>query len=395
MANKQTTPVIRPSDEGLYKGVAQIYPIVNEVYKETVGESNGFKAVDTNSFIAQGKDLINRDNIGTYLNNLAKRIGKTVDTYRPYSNRFSVLEKNQLQYGAIVQKIEITVPEATFDESWDVGKMDGQSIDQWEIRLPKAEQTFYEKESAYSYFITIQSKFLKRSVLSETVMQSLISQIFGKVKNKRELIHELLGRLCIANAVVNLPEKQHIHLVTEYNNQTGKSITKQQAKYDAEFLRWASSFINMISDKMNTMSVLFNTAGHEKYSPIKAQRLFMLSTFYTFLEQIPNYLAYAHDTIITKPTIKTPFWQSAGDSITPNWEVTSTVKATNSNGAAVELSDLIGVLSDKETIGTFRDEVDVYTTPVNARGRYYNTFWHEDQMYYYMKDENIVAFFLN
>lgn len=386
--------IISPSDEGLQKNVAQIYPIVNEVFEQMTGNKQ-LKAVDTNSFIAQGQQIINSGMTEVWLNTIARRIGLTIDTFRPYKNKFADLARTQLQWGAIVQKLTVDMPDAVLDKAWDVGKMQGQSIDQWVINNPKVKQRFFDNESAYAYFITIQTAYLNRAFASESQMQALISQIFGKITNKREFTYEELGRLCTANLAVNLREAQHIHLVTEYNNATGAAITPEQAKYDPAFLRFTMSMINNISAKFENMSVLYNVDKEERFSNLKYQRLYMLSDFYTFLEMIPEYLAYAHDTIAAKPTMRVPYWQASGIMTVPDWNAVSSVKATNNSGSTVELSGLIGILFDYETMGTFRREEDVLTTPVNARGRYYNTFWHESQFYYNMTDENAVAFFLN
>ena len=59
------------------------------------------------------------------------------------------------------------------------------------------------------------------------------------------------------------------------------------------------------------------------------------------------------------------------------------------------IENVVGILFDREGIGTFRQEEKVLTTPVNARGAYYNTFWHEKQMWFNDMSENAVIFTLN
>lgn len=386
--------IITPSDEGLFVDVEQIYPIVNEVFEQMTGNTQ-LKAVDTNSFIAQQQLIVNQDKTVPWLNNMARRIGLTIDTYRPYKNKFASLGRTNMQWGAIVQKLTVDMPEAKLDKAWDVGQMQGQSIDQWIINNPKVKQRFFDTESAYAYFITIQTAYLNRAFTSESQMQALIAQIFGKITNKREFTYEELGRLCTANLVANLREAQHIHLVTEYNNSTGKAITREQARFDPDFMRYALALMNIISDKFENMSVLYNVDKEERFSTKEYQRLYILADFYALLDTVPAYLAYAHDTIAAKPTMKVPYWQASGESTVPEWDSISSISVTNRNGNEVNYRDLVGVLFDYEAMGTFRREEDVLTTPVNARGRYYNTFWHESQFYYNMSDENAVAFFLD
>ena len=43
----------------------------------------------------------------------------------------------------------------------------------------------------------------------------------------------------------------------------------------------------------------------------------------------------------------------------------------------------------------FRDDEEVATTPVNAAGLYYNTYYHARQIWFNSLDENFVFFTLN
>ena len=386
--------LITPSTEGLYTDVSQIYPIVNDIFEQMTGQKN-IQAVDTNSFVAMQQMIINQDKTVPLLTSLARRIGYTIDTYRPYKNKYSTLGRTQLQWGSIVQKLTVDMPDATLDKAWDVGQMQGQSIDQWIINNPKVKQRFFDNESAYAYFITIQTAYLNRAFTSEAHMQALIAQIFGKITNKREFTYEELGRLCTANLVGNLKEAQHFHMVTIYNNLTGNSLTTQQARFDPAFLRFFLSFVNGISAKFENMSVLYNCDGEERFSARADQRLYVLADFYMSMDTVPGYLSFQHNGIATDPTMMVPYWQAQGTNSTPDWNATSSIAVTNSAGSTVELKNLVAILFDYEVMGTFRHETDVLTTPVNARGRYYNTFWHENQFYYNMSDENAVAFFLD
>lgn len=389
--------VITPdmSDAVLQKGIAQIYPIVNELFKEATGRKD-IVAVDTNSFIAQGQTLQQLGKTELWLNTLARRIGATVSTFRPYKNKYSDLVRTQMEWGAIVQKIDTEMPDAVMDKTYDVGKMDGQSVDQWIINNPRIHQHFYDKENAYSFFITIQTKLLKRAFLNESTMASLITDIFGKVQNRIELTHESLGRITVANLVLNLNTKQEFHLVTMYNNLSGAGLTPQQARYDANFVRYATSIFNNVSRKMETMSTLYNTDGRDRFTPKDMQRFYLLADYQSAIETIPEYQAYSEKHATITPDILVPYWQGSNTTTDLNdWNNITSIKGTNRAGRETHVNNLIGILFDRECAGTFRQDEEVLTTPVNARARYYNTFWHDSQFWFNMSDENAVAFYLD
>lgn len=389
----QITPDI--SDNVLQKGVSQIYPIVNELYREATGRKD-ITAIDTNSFIAQGEAILQTGKTELWLNTLSKRIGLTLDTFRPYKNKYSDLVRTQLEWGAIVQKIDVDMPEAVMDKTYDVGKMNGQSVDQWIINNPVVHQHFYDTEDAYSFFITIQTKLLKRAFLSESAMAALITHIFGKVQNKIELTHENLGRICVANLVLNLANSQEFHLVTMFNNASGQVITPDQAKYNADFIRYANSIFNSVSRKMQSMSVLYNTDKRDRFTPPDQQRFYMLADFMSAMETVPEYLSYSSKNKTLEPDILVPYWQGSNtDTDLNNWNNISSIKGTNRQGKETHANNLIAILFDRECAGTFRQDEETLTTPVNARARYYNTFWHDSQFWFNMSDENAVAFYLD
>lgn len=383
------------SATGLQPDVNQIYPIVNSVFQQMTGRKD-LEAVDTASLIAMGEEINNHQQTDLWLNTLARRIGLTIDTYRVYRNKFSSLYRNAMEWGAIVQKLTVEMPEAVTDDIYDVGKMDGQSVDQWIINNPKVHQRFFDKETPYSFYITIQKKLLKEAFLGSGAMNALISQIFGKVQNKIEFVLEELARIAVVNFILNLKPHQEFHLVTMYNSTSpAKTVTTASARYDADFLRFAVGIINNVSNKMENMSVLYNSDGFDRFTPKSAQHLYMLADFMTILETVVSYAAFNEKYVTSKPDILVPYWQATktASNITDFGTLSSI--AGSVKGKETKKQNLIGVLFDHEAIGTFREEEDVLTTPVNARAAYYNTFWHERQLWFNDMSENGVAFYLD
>ena len=381
---------------GLNPQVNQIYPIVNSIYKQMTGQE-GIQAVDTASLVAMGTQIILQGKVDLWLNTLAQRIGYTIDGYRVYRNHFSRLYRTQMEWGGIVQKLTAEMPEAVFDMTYDVGQMDGQSVDQWIIANPKVHQRFFDKETPYSFFITTQTALLKEAFLNAGAMASLINQIFGKVENKIELVLEDLARIAVVNFVLNLKPSQEYHLVTMYNNTNPPAtVTMADCRHNADFLHYVTGVINNASRKMESMSVLYNSDGFERFTPKADQHLYMLADFMTILETVSSYAAYHDNYVMISPEVQLPYWQAVKSGSTNPTDFTSITTISGTvDGAVVTKTNLIGLLFDHDAIGTFRQEEDVLTTPVNARARYYNTFWHEKQLWFNDMSENGVAFYLD
>lgn len=371
--------------------VNQIYDLCNQIFQQMTGRTD-IEAVDSASLVAMGNEVSNLGKNDLWLNTLARRIGLTVDSYRVYRNRFSDLYRTQVEWGALVQKLTVEMPDAVADDMYKVGQMNGQALDHYIINNPKAKQKIFDKETPYSFFITMQEKMLTEAFLNAGAMSSFVNQVFGKVQNKIEVVLEDLARVALVNMMCNLSTKQEIKLVTLYNSKTGSTLNPQTALFDPAFMRFAIGMMNNIASKLETMSVLFNTDGYDRFTPKSEQRFYVLADFITQLETVVQYAAFNPQYVNKSVDIAVPYWQGVkeGDDIN---DIAVLSKVIGEADKTIE--NVVGVLFDREAIGTFRQEEKVLTTPVNARGAYYNTFWHEKQMWFNDMSENAVIFTLN
>ena len=375
--------------------VNQIYDLCNQIFQQMTGRTD-IEAVDSASLVAMGNEVSNLGKNDLWLNTLARRIGLTIDSYRVYRNRFSDLYRTQVEWGALVQKLTVEMPDAVADDMYKVGQMNGQALDHYIINNPKAKQKIFDKETPYSFFITMQEKMLTEAFLNAGAMSSFVNQVFGKVQNKIEVVLEDLARVALVNMMCNLSTKQEIKLVTLYNSKTGSTLNPQTALFDPAFMRFAIGMMNNIASKLETMSVLFNTNGYDRFTPKSEQRFYVLADFITQLETVVQYAAFNPQYVTKSVDIAVPYWQGVkeGDDIN-DIAVLSKVIGKVDSEVDKTIENVVGVLFDREAIGTFRQEEKVLTTPVNARGAYYNTFWHEKQMWFNDMSENAVIFTLN
>ena len=241
----------------------------------------------------------------------------------------------------------------------------------------------------------MQDRFLKEAFLNASNMAGLIKQIFGKVQNKIEVVLEELGRTAINNMILNIEDKQNYKLVTMYNSATGKAITPANALFDPDFLRYATGIMNNVTRKFETMSVLYNAEGKDRFTPVADQRFYMLADFLTQIETVVQYAAFNPQYVTKTPDMAVPYWQGVkeAEKINDFGTLSKVVGKVGTKTKTVE--NVVGVLFDREAAGTFRQEELVLTTPVNARGAYYNTFWHENQLWFNDLGENSVIFTLS
>ena len=370
----------------------QIYSIVNAVCEETMGES-ALVATDTASLVAMGNVILSSStNTEAFIDTLVQRIGRTMISYRPYKSKLGLMAVSDMTMGAIMQKIKVKMPTAVEDVTTQL--IDGQSVDQYIVSKPSVTQKLFVKRTPYTFYITIQKKWLREAFVSESAMGSFIAAIYGEVENKLELSQENLARLCMANfmATISTDTNRVINLVTDYNASTGESVTATSALYNEAFLRYALGRMNNISKKMETMSVLYNDGTETRHTPKSDQRFVSLVDFQTALETQVQWAAFHEEYVKKQNGIEVPYWQAAQSPMNINLVI-------NGDDAEQEesttLSNIVAFIHDRDALGTYRKEVEVATTPLNARGLYTNQFWHMNDLYFNDITENGIIFTLN
>ena len=372
----------------------QIYELVNDVAQQTMGES-ALTASDTASLVAMGNAILSSStNTEAFIDTLVQRIGKTMISYRPYKSQLGLMAVSDMTMGAIMQKIKVKMPTAVEDVTTQL--IDGQSIDQYIVSKPRATQKLFVKRTPFTFYVTIQKKWLREAFTSEVAMGSFISAIYGEIENALELSQENLARLCMANFMASISESTNrvINLVTEYNALvlTSEQVTASNALVNEPFLRYALGRMNNISKKMKTMSVLYNDGTETRHSPEGDQRFVSLVDFQTALETQVQWAAFHEQYVKKQNGIEVPYWQAAQSPMNIDLIIEGDDPEQEES---TTLSNIVAFIHDRDALGTYRKEVEVATTPLNARGLYTNQFWHMNDLYFNDVSENGVIFTLN
>ena len=383
----------------------QIYTIVNEVNAEAFGE-NALSVVNTEGLISLGNAVLSSTvNTESFLNTLVQRIGRTIISFRQYRNKLGDMVLNDFEYGAILQKIRVHLTDAETDPAYALA--DGESVDPWVINKPDVEQKLFVTRTPYLFHVTIARKQLKDAFINEAAMGAFIGAVFGQVRNSIEVSLENLGRACINNMIAEFTPgtpsgegavattlNHEVALVTLYNTARGfKSgdagyVDADTALFDDAFMRYAVSVIKSYSDNLTDMSTLYNDGSIESFTPREDQRLKVLTKFQRVLETVVQYSAFNEEMVALNAYSVVNFWQSAQTPGTVNI-------ARASDGAEIEAENVIAVLYDRDALGIYKRDEDVLTTPVNARGLYYNTYYHQMELWFNDTSENFVYFTLN
>lgn len=372
----------------------QIYTVVNDVVKQGTALAN-HTVVDTQSFVSLGNDVLSSStNTESFLNTLVQRIGKSIFSFREYRNKLGDMVKDDFEFGAIVQKVAVKMPEFEADEAWDL--QDGQSVDMFKVSKPEVVQKLFVKRTPYKIRITRTLEQLKEAFISEADMGRFIASVMGEVRNAIEFGLEELGRNCLANFIGEVAgTAREIKLVTEFNTEMGltgqDALTAQSALHSDLFLNYAIGRINHHANMMTEMTVRYNDGTKPRFTPVDKRVIRVLSDFNTRCETVTQYAAY-HDKYVSIGGIwdTISYWQNAKAGSESNIKV-----KLASNGQNKNINNVVAVLYDRDALGMYKKDEFTLTSPVNADGAYYNVVHHLRQLWFNDVSENFCYFTLN
>lgn len=380
----------------------QIYAIVNEVAQQAMG-SKSIAVVDNAGLVALGNTVLGSDSTkNNFINALTDRIGRTIVSFRAYHSHFPDFERDSIEWGNILQKLKIAMPSAETDDSYDL--VDGTSVDQYKINKAKVNQLLFTTETPWQTHITVHLEQLEKAFIDTTAMGAFISGMFGEVQNRIELAMENLSMACVNNYMAEIIKRKEsrpgrvINLVSEYNDKTGVDHTTNplNALDDEEFLKFVIRRINSLSSTFEYMTTnIYNDTGadtsgaYTRHTPKSEQKLMLFIDMVNALKTNINSKAFNMEQVaIDIPFMTVPFWQSMSSPSGIN------IKPTSKASEPIVESLVMGILYDREAMGTFKKKYNSITSPVNAAGQYYNVFYHMITMYYNDLTENAVVFLL-
>lgn len=371
------------------QGYAQVSKIINLASKIVIGEKAP-EVQDSATLVSLGEKILPYDSLSiNFIAALFARIGKTIIETRAYRSKLSFLMYDDFEWGGIVQKIDTDVPDAVDDASLEL--TEGQSIDMYIVAKPSATMKFFYNKSTYTFFMTIQRKWLKDAFTSLAAMGAFLKALETKMRNKLERANENMGRLTLGNlACLAYDTPREIKLITEFNTLGGTTspITSwKDALYgqnSAAFLRFMSGRMQDVATEFGDNTVLWNAEKKEKFTNPE-ERVFVVPTeVTTAMKTNVLWNAFHRDVLELGNNAELSFFTSPEPDkrMSLKQRVNTAAYGETPNYKDIEIEALAGVMFDKRAAGTYRTNTEVATTPYNARGRYTNTFWHEDNMWF-------------
>lgn len=413
------------------------YAIINAMSAEMLGSNATIQAIDESSFASVGESLLN-SGIEEVINTLSLVCSRDLIAIRPYAAKFRLI--NALDSGMFsnrIRKISYYAKNAVptgasntdlYPENLGMGFDNGvhqggtppvdKSVESmWLQSTPVVWQSWFGGAIEWQYPYTLYENALKAAFRSGQEWADFLNGFLVSVANDIETEKEAFSRLVVLNLIAGVADltasmpNSFRNLTTEFNAKFGTSYTTAQLQrtYLSEFLAFFVATVKTDSDMLENRSTLYHwspakTVGGVSYvlprQTKKAdQRMMMISKFWNDAEALvlpqifnPQYLSLDNFE-------KIDYWQNINDPMAIS--VTPAIPDVNSPGAqttgtAVSLSNVLGIIYDRDAMMVDFHLEDVTSTPVEAR-KHYRTIWNtinknplndftENVIVYYMAD---------
>lgn len=393
-----------------------ISAVLAEINKAATGQEPTSDIIDTSSFVSVAEATL-RTGYDNLLNAISQVFTRTIFAVRPYRAQMLGLEKDGSAWGNHVRKINYFDSDPIKDTTYSlpddgtVGtEAGGDSVDPWILQRPKVLQTNYYGQTNYARVYTQGLIQLNAAFQGPDQLAEFWTGMGTHMANQIEQDRENLARMLVVNRMAGTPRaapSSVIYLLDEYNAETGLELTATtvfQPSNFPDFARYAFARINDVSDMLRARTIKWHQnwtiSGTEynfmRHTPYDRQHLYLSSRLQRQIGARVLADTFNSGMLKYRDMELIPFWQTPDDrdtvKVKPIITYENGLASAMSNNARME--NIVGVLFDDDAIGYTPIDSQVLATPVNARSRYVNFWYHYGWRWFNDFTENAVVFLL-
>lgn len=385
--------------------VTQVYQLLNSVTSEILGQTDLVKE-DLSNVVDLGVAIFDATSVDKYVKTLVDHIGKVIFVNREYAGSAPSVLMDGWEFGAVLEKIQADLPEATENESWELE--DGQSYDPNIFYKPVVSAKFYQKKVTFEVPMSFTEMQVKGSFSSAEQLNSFLSMLYNAVDKSMtvkldalimrtinamtgEVIHAEYG----ATSLSSTSTTKAINLLYLYNNgpnSGGTALTADDAMTDPDFIRFAVREMNITKARLSKISTLFNVGGKARFTPSDMLKTVMLADFKESADVYLQSDTFHDEYTRLVPADLVPYWQGPGDD---NFDLDdiSAINITTPSGDDVAATGILCVMFDRDALGVANMNRRT-TSNYNPKAEFYNNWFKMDAGYFADLDENYVVFFV-
>lgn len=366
----------------------QIATVLNAVNQQATGAAPVAMA-NTSDFVSVAQTTL-KAGYDPVINSISQVIGRNIFSNRPYNRKFKGLEMDRDRWGAITRKFSPVDVDA--ENAVRFTAADGTHPDMFQLNKPDVLQTNFYGQNVFDIQLRsvfrdqLDSAFSGPEAFGE--FYAMLTQNFNDV---REQSIEQMSRMTINNMIAGKIAAGNgvIYLIDEYNSATGSSVTEQTVYSDANFnsfARWLAGYVETLagylSERSGEFQVQVTGKTINRHTPLEDLRVYLFAPLFNMIKTRVMTDAFNQDNLKVTDTEMVNYWQGI---ITPDTvDVTPVYMASNgtlTTGAEVNQAGVAGILFDRDAMGINIKSEWQAVSPFEARGGYWNPWYHMDIQY--------------
>ena len=407
--------------------IKDAYAVMNALARQATAQAD-ISVVDHQSFIDAGTKTLatGTENV---LNSIARTITAVVMQSRPYTGKFSLINASENQWNTRLAKISFyssdNDPSGAFNTDLNTNIATGNAENSgagsmWEQKLPRVVERFYLSEAAWDKFYTTPLVQLQNAFNEESTFVAFMNGVMTEIQNDIESTLESRNRALVADRIAGvyllnkkkvLGAETVVNFTTYFNKKCGTNYTTKEilTEHLTELSELITSKLQIDVDRLEERSVKYHDPmtvedNGVNYSVLRHTPRGKVKAFW-FDELWKDAKTRVMPSIFNKEYInpemgeKVQYWQSNKND---DDRMKIKCKPALPDGAVsenVELDVVLGIIFDEDALASINQFTGAYTTPVNARHLYTNTFYHykfgavqdytENSIIYIMNDDDV------
>ena len=389
------------------------HEFVNSVTKEMLG-SEVIVEENLGNITDIGRQITNIDpTLEMFASKLLARIAKYTYVDRVYSGFAPNVRRDAWEWGCILAKIQVDMPDADINEDWTLEN--GTSYDPNVFNGAEGEIKVYNKYVTFMVNRSIQGYQLKAAFNSAAEMAGFISTIMTQIKNSLTIKEDGLVMSLFQTLIIDTLHSEDTsdtdsyfqthtgtkvrNLLKEYNDLLpagATALTVDTALKDAEFIRFANNEIMLASEHLTAFNNIYNIEGKSRFTSKENQRLVLLADYAAAAKSYLYSDTYNKEFVQLGSFDVVPYWEGIKKTSDKfDFESVSTVAAKTSTvtGGRTQ-SGVIGVLYDANAIGVFA-EYDKVESQYNPVASFTNYWFKRKAGYFCQEDEQAIVFIID
>lgn len=389
--------------------VKQIYDLITSVSSEVLGTTD-LVHEDLTGIVDLGNELFNQNAVDNYVKSLVNHIGKVIFVNRPYSGKVPSVLMDAWEFGSVLEKISADIPQAEENDTWNL--TDGREYKQDVFHKPTVSAKFFNSKVTFEVPVSITERQVKDSFSSAAQLNGFLSMIYNAVEKSMTIKTDALVMRTINNMIAETLDADKtafaasnnetvdyssastvrcVNLLKLYNDKTSAQLTADAAITTPDFIRFAAYTMGLYSDRLQTISTLFNVGGKERFTPKDVLHTVLLSDFAAAAKTYLYADTFHEDNVLLPKAETVASWQAPGKDYA--FENVSKITVKSASGADVSVSGVLGVMFDRDALGVTNLNKRV-TTNYNAKAEFFNNYYKFDAGYFNDTNENFVVFFI-